>query len=1009
MIRRDDRERRSDTLHCSICWSQDQGIHHPIINRNAVAKENCHIMRERRRQRWIAKSRMVGCVLLVSLLQLLINATAARAQEDSRILAHPEVRSLPSKEKRWALIVGIDEYEKDVSSLKGAVNDARALKDILVKQAGFPESQVILLTSDAADRDQLPTRGNILEELDNLTGRVPADGLFLFSFSGHGVSIANEAYLIPSDGRITKSLKLLRNFSIDVRWIKDAIEDSKIKQVLMLLDACRNEVGRGDAANPLTEAYKSGFSFDVVNSGVKAFATLYATSIGYRAFEFLDRDTRRYRGYFSYAVEEGLKGKAANARGEITLGGLTDYVDRIVPEKVRSAKGERQEPFKEIAGYKESELVLAMAAANNTSTNIRPSSVSERIDPVAVEREYWETIRSSEDTQDYKGYLESYPKGAYAGVAHAKIRQLDAAKKVAPPDSDPSYNQPSSTRSKASLPVEAPNTSFTIKVTVGAEDVSNGWTNSGLVIRRGQQIHIRASGRVSLGSGRFSTPTGLLNVTDLQKLMLREPTGGLIAVIGDDNDDFIFIGAEREITAQQDGVLFLGVNDGDLTDNAGSYEVTIDSRLLEVTNSTSKPANTEVVPEASPAFFTLKVSVRADDANNGWTNSGLVVRRGQQIRINASGRVSIGGGRFSEPAGLPSIADSDKLMKSEPTGGLIAVVGDDNDDFIFIGAAGEFTSQRDGVLFLGVNESRLTDNTGSYDVVIAAQASNKTSSTSPPINTGAAAEASRAFFTIKVRVRADDANNGWTNSGLVVQRGQQIRISASGQVSIGEGRFSEPDGLPSISDSAKLVKGKPTGGLIAVVGDDNDDFIFIGAEGEFTAQRDGVLFLGVNEGNLTDNTGSYEVVIAAQANKTSSNFQSVNRVPGSEASPGFFTIKVRVRADNMNNGWTNSGLVVRSGQQIRISASGRVSIGEGRFSEPVGLPRVADSDKLMRNWPTGGLIAVIGDDNDDFMFIGAEREFIAQRDGVLFLGVNDGNLTDNAGSYDVVIAAEAKN
>jgi hypothetical protein len=127
----------------------------------------------------------------------------------------------------------------------------------------------------------------------------------------------------------------------------------------------------------------------------------------------------------------------------------------------------------------------------------------------------------------------------------------------------------------------------------------------------------------------------------------------------------------------------------------------------------------------------------------------------------------------------------------------------------------------------------------------------------------------------------------------------------------------------------------------------------------------------------------------------------------SSATPTFFTIKVGVRADNANNGWTNSGLVVRKGQRLRISASGRVSLGRGRFSTPGGLNTIQDNDKLMRNEATGALIAVIGDDNDDFIVIGPRREFVAQRDGVLFLGVNEGDLTDNTGSYDIVIEAEA--
>jgi hypothetical protein len=130
------------------------------------------------------------------------------------------------------------------------------------------------------------------------------------------------------------------------------------------------------------------------------------------------------------------------------------------------------------------------------------------------------------------------------------------------------------------------------------------------------------------------------------------------------------------------------------------------------------------------------------------------------------------------------------------------------------------------------------------------------------------------------------------------------------------------------------------------------------------------------------------------------------QLPSSSA-PTFFTIKVAVRADNTNNGWSNSGLVVRKGQRLRISSSGRVSLGRGRFATPIGISTIPDNDKLMRNEATGALIAVIGDDNDDFILIGTRRDFVAQRDGVLFLGVNEGDLSDNTGSYDVAIEAEA--
>jgi len=124
--------------------------------------------------------------------------------------------------------------------------------------------------------------------------------------------------------------------------------------------------------------------------------------------------------------------------------------------------------------------------------------------------------------------------------------------------------------------------------------------------------------------------------------------------------------------------------------------------------------------------------------------------------------------------------------------------------------------------------------------------------------------------------------------------------------------------------------------------------------------------------------------------------------------PTSIQINARVRADNTSNGWTNSGLVVRRGQRLRITAMGQVSLGNGKFSTPAGVSTLPGGDKLMRDEATGALIAVIGDDNNDFIFIGRTREFVAQRDGVLFLGVNEENLSDNTGAYDAVIEAEVR-
>lgn len=149
-------------------------------------------------------------------------------------------------------------------------------------------------------------------------------------------------------------------------------------------------------------------------------------------------------------------------------------------------------------------------------------------------------------------------------------------------------------------------------------------------------------------------------------------------------------------------------------------------------NTANRPSNTTVIPVNTsntqtvnpqtplprPKPIQLNIKVLADNTANGWTNAGWVVKRGQKIRVTGRGSISLGGGNYATPAGLSSLADKDKLMQSQPTGGLIAVIGDDNNEFIFIGNSKEFIAPRDGALFLGVNEGILDDNSGSYEVVI---------------------------------------------------------------------------------------------------------------------------------------------------------------------------------------------------------------------------------------------------------------------------------------------------
>jgi hypothetical protein len=100
------------------------------------------------------------------------------------------------------------------------------------------------------------------------------------------------------------------------------------------------------------------------------------------------------------------------------------------------------------------------------------------------------------------------------------------------------------------------------------------WSNSGIDVRRGDLIHFRASGNVTLSQnpGDYGTPAGANDGRMAGNSPLRGVTGGiLIGRVG--NSQPFVIGAESDITMPANGRLYLGVNDDDVRDNTGSFVV----------------------------------------------------------------------------------------------------------------------------------------------------------------------------------------------------------------------------------------------------------------------------------------------------------------------------------------------------------------------------------------------------------------------------------------------------
>lgn len=275
------------------------------------------------------------------------------------------VAGLPNRSRRYALVIGIDKYDNsDIAKLDGTVNDARTLAAALQVYGGFPQDQVVLLSPDQG-AELKPTRQNIIKWLSRLSKSASKDGILFISFSGHGVEINKEAFLLASDSEISDSVRAMSESSVKIDSIRDIVQENSIPQVMLVLDACRNDPrkSQGSQSNLLSESYLKGFDFYNKDKGVLAAATFYATSPGERSYE----DTEKKRGYFTTALIEALKGRAANEKGEVTFEQLEAYVQDRVFELV-DGKNISQVPQFKYKGYTKSSVVASLGNPNNVAS-----------------------------------------------------------------------------------------------------------------------------------------------------------------------------------------------------------------------------------------------------------------------------------------------------------------------------------------------------------------------------------------------------------------------------------------------------------------------------------------------------------------------------------------------------------------------------------------------------------------------------------------------------------------
>ncbi|KAF9512582.1 hypothetical protein BS47DRAFT_1372759 [Hydnum rufescens UP504] len=93
--------------------------------------------------------------------------------------------------KKKALCIGIN-YTGASSELRGCINDARNVRNFLIRTFGYKEDDIVFLTDDSHHPAQIPTRANMIRAMQWLVRDArPHDSLF-FHYSGHGGQAKDE-------------------------------------------------------------------------------------------------------------------------------------------------------------------------------------------------------------------------------------------------------------------------------------------------------------------------------------------------------------------------------------------------------------------------------------------------------------------------------------------------------------------------------------------------------------------------------------------------------------------------------------------------------------------------------------------------------------------------------------------------------------------------------------------------------------------------------------------------
>ncbi|MDP7609616.1 MAG: caspase family protein, partial [Candidatus Marinimicrobia bacterium] len=222
-------------------------------------------------------------------------------------------------DNNWALVVGINIYQ-NAPDLSYAVEDALAIKNMLINQHGFPRKNVRYLI------DQDATQSNIKKQLSNITKAAGENDRVVFYFAGHGetqplgLEEGDVGFLLPFDGDADD----LYFSAIDMGELTRISNYSKAKHMLFLVDACY-----GGLAAMNTRSIKTNtpnYLDKVIQENARQIITA-----GGKDEEVLEKDDWKHSA-FTKNILSGLEEKKADSDedGFITGSELGSYLQRTV-------------------------------------------------------------------------------------------------------------------------------------------------------------------------------------------------------------------------------------------------------------------------------------------------------------------------------------------------------------------------------------------------------------------------------------------------------------------------------------------------------------------------------------------------------------------------------------------------------------------------------------------------------------------------------------------------------